>query len=376
LPVQIYLGWFKSKTGFENTMTTSKRVHIMSEILTAIKLIKFYAWEMPFYERIVSIRQTELSLLRKNLIANAVNFMLVFCVPVLCVLFSLLTYWLTGNQVTPVIGFTIVSVYNTLRYPLLMAPLAINSLSDAVTALKRLDEFFAHEEIQEAKRYPLPTDSNVTISIVSVFFLQITLTIELLFCFFNLKKNSTFKWDDKDESSDFSLKNFNFEARKNKVTAVVGDVGSGKSSFLAALLGQMKHINGECKVFGSISYVPQEAWLLNMSLRDNIIFGSDYDEKHYKNVIKVCALQRDLSLMPDGDKTEIGERGINLSGGQRQRISLARCVYKMSDVVLLDDPLSAVDQHVGKHIFNQCIKGILHEKTVIFVTHQLQVRFL
>jgi ABC-type bacteriocin/lantibiotic exporter with double-glycine peptidase domain len=172
------------------------------------------------------------------------------------------------------------------------------------------------------------------------------------------------------------LKNFNFEARKNKVTAVVGDVGSGKSSFLAALLGQMKHINGECKVFGSISYVPQEAWLLNMSLRDNIIFGSDYDEKHYKNVIKVCALQRDLSLMPDGDKTEIGERGINLSGGQRQRISLARCVYKMSDVVLLDDPLSAVDQHVGKHIFNQCIKGILHEKTVIFVTHQLQVRFL
>ena len=170
LPVQIYLGWFKSKTGFENTMTTSKRVHIMSEILTAIKLIKFYAWEMPFYERIVAIRQTELSLLRKNLIANAVNFMLVFCVPVLCVLFSLLTYWLTGNQVTPVIGFTIVSVYNTLRYPLLMAPLAINSLSDAVTALKRLDEFFAHEEIQEAKRYPLPADSNVTITIVSVFF--------------------------------------------------------------------------------------------------------------------------------------------------------------------------------------------------------------
>ena len=166
LPVQIYLGRFKSKTGFDHTMTTSKRVHIMSEILTAIKLIKFYAWEMPFYERIVAIRKVELSLLQKNLIANAVNYMLVFCVPVLCVLFSLLTYWLTGNTITPVIGFTIVSVFNTLRYPLLMAPLAINSLSDAVTALKRLDEFFAHEEIQEAKRYPLPTNSDVTISIV------------------------------------------------------------------------------------------------------------------------------------------------------------------------------------------------------------------
>lgn len=354
LPVQIYLGRFKSKTGFDNTMTTSKRVHIMSEILTAIKLIKFYAWEMPFYERIVAIRKLELTLLRRNLIANAFNFMLVFCVPPLCILLSLLTYWQTGYVITSVLGFTIVSVYNTLRYPLLMAPLAINSYSDAVTALKRLDEFFAHEEIQEAKRYPFPKDNDVVISI----------------------KDSTFKWDDKDETSDFSLKNFNFIAKKNKVVAVVGDVGSGKSSFLAALLGQMKQISGECKVYGSISYVPQEAWLLNMSLRENIIFGSEYNEKHYKNVIKVCALERDLSLMPDGDRTEIGERGINLSGGQRQRISLARCVYKMSDVVLLDDPLSAVDQQVGKHIFNQCIKGIFQEKTVIFVTHQLQVSFV
>ncbi len=335
-------------------MTTSKRVHIMSEILTAIKLIKFYAWEMPFYERIVAIRKLELTLLRRNLIANAFNFMLVFCIPVLCVLLSLLTYWQSGYVITAVLGFTIVSVYNTLRYPLLMAPLAINSYSDSVTALKRLDEFFAHEEIQEAKRYPLAKDNDVAISI----------------------RDSTFKWDDKDETSDFSLKNFNFIAKKNKVVAVVGDVGSGKSSFLAALLGQMKQINGECKVYGSISYVPQEAWLLNMSLRENIIFGSEYNEKHYKNVIKVCALERDLSLMPDGDRTEIGERGINLSGGQRQRISLARCVYKMSDVVLLDDPLSAVDQQVGKHIFNQCIKGIFQEKTVIFVTHQLQVSFI
>jgi len=142
----------------------------MSEILTAIKLIKFYAWEKPFYERIVEIRKKELHLLRNNLIANAFNFMLVFCVPVLCALFSFLMFWLSGNTVTPVLGFTIVSVYNTLRYPLLMAPLAINSLSDAVSALKRLDEFFAHEEIAEAKRYPLPTDSDVTILIVCLYF--------------------------------------------------------------------------------------------------------------------------------------------------------------------------------------------------------------
>ena len=169
------------------------------------------------------------------------------------------------------------------------------------------------------------------------------------------------------------MKNLNFETRKSRLTAVVGDVGSGKSSFLAALLGQMTHIHGECKVYGSISYVPQEAWLLNMNLRDNITFGTDYDDKYYNNVIKVCALEHDLKLMPDGDRTEIGERGINLSGGQRQRVSLARSIYKASDIVLLDDPLSAVDQHVGKHIFTKCIKGALKDKTVIFVTHQLQV---
>ena len=129
LPVQIYLGRLKSQIGFENTMTTSRRVHIMSEILTAIKLIKFYAWELPFYDRVTEIRKRELDLLKKNLIANSVNFMFVFCVPVLVALFALLTYWLTGNTMTPVVGFTVVSVFNTLRYPLLMSPLAINSAS-------------------------------------------------------------------------------------------------------------------------------------------------------------------------------------------------------------------------------------------------------
>jgi ABC-type bacteriocin/lantibiotic exporter with double-glycine peptidase domain len=143
----------------------------------------------------------------------------------------------------------------------------------------------------------------------------------------------------KNESSDFELSKISFTAKKGKLTAIVGDVGSGKSSLLAALLGQMVRTEGDLKVLGSIGYVPQEAWLLNMSLRDNIIFGSPYDEKRYKDVIRVCALKRDLDLMPNGDQTEIGERGINLSGGQRQRISLARCVYKLSDVILLDDPL-------------------------------------
>ncbi len=190
MPLQVYLARIKSRIGFENTNVTSKRVHIMSEILTAIKLIKFYAWEQPFDERIQEIRRTELNLLKKNLYANAINFCIVFCVPVIVALLSLLLYWKTGNAIGPVIGFTIVSVFNTLRYPLFMLPLAINSMSgtqlmpilasprlvqliefhfkDARTALKRLDEFFSHEEIEPCVRLPSPTHTDETICVVSV----------------------------------------------------------------------------------------------------------------------------------------------------------------------------------------------------------------
>ena len=157
---------------------------------------------------------------------------------------------------------------------------------------------------------------------------------------FNVQKEATFRSDLRGEC--FALNNLSFTARKGTLTAIVGDVGSGKSSLLAALLGQTVQVDGFCRVMGSIGFVPQEAWLLNMSLRENIIFGSPFDQEKYNQVIKVCALKRDLMLMANGDQTEIGERGINLSGGQRQRISLARCVYKMSDVILLDDPLRSV----------------------------------
>jgi ATP-binding cassette subfamily C (CFTR/MRP) protein 1 len=161
----------------------------------------------------------------------------------------------------------------------------------------------------------------------------------LAFLTTKFKDNATFKWNLRGESRIFSLDKIELKARKGELTAIVGNVGSGKSSLLAALLGQMQLIEGSSKICGSISYTPQEAWLLNMTLKENIIFGSEWNEAVYKEVIKVCSLTRDLQLMPDGDRTEIGERGINLSGGQRQRISLARCVYKMADVVLLDDPL-------------------------------------
>lgn len=161
------------------------------------------------------------------------------------------------------------------------------------------------------------------------------------------------------------------KVEKNQCVAVVGSVGSGKSSLLSAYLGEMDRVSGRVNRKGQVAYVPQQAWIQNATLKDNILFSKPFDKKHYDRVVEACALKPDLEMLPAGDQTEIGEKGINLSGGQKQRISLARAVYQNADVYFLDDPLSAVDSHVGKHIFEQVIgpKGILAGKTRVLVTH-------
>ncbi|KAB1274343.1 Multidrug resistance-associated protein 9 [Camelus dromedarius] len=159
---------------------------------------------------------------------------------------------------------------------------------------------------------------------------------------------------------------------KGKVLGICGNVGSGKSSLIAALLGQMQLQQGIVAVSGTLAYVSQQAWIFHGNVRENILFGEKYDHQRYQHTVRVCALQEDLRSLPYGDLTEIGERGLNLSGGQRQRISLARAVYSNHEIYLLDDPLSAVDAHVGKHVFEECIKKALRGKTIVLVTHQLQ----
>lgn len=167
------------------------------------------------------------------------------------------------------------------------------------------------------------------------------------------------------------LKNISIGVDKRKCAAVVGAVGSGKSSLISAFLGEMDKISGRVNTLGKIAYVPQQAWIQNATLQDNILFGRSLDRARYEKVLKACALQADIEILPGGDQTEIGEKGINLSGGQKQRVSLARAVYSDSDVYFLDDPLSAVDSHVGKHIFEEVIgpKGMLAGKTRVLVTH-------
>lgn len=179
-------------------------------------------------------------------------------------------------------------------------------------------------------------------------------------------EKGTFSWGEEP-----TLKDLNISVKTKTLTAVIGSVGAGKSTLLSAMLGETVKITGKVNTYGTIAYVPQQAWIQNATLMDNILFGKPFDKERYHKVINACALKSDFEILPGGDQTEIGEKGINLSGGQKQRISLARSIYADADIYLLDDPLSAVDSHVGKHIFDQVIgpKGLIGNKTRILVTH-------
>ncbi|KAI8586104.1 P-loop containing nucleoside triphosphate hydrolase protein [Geranomyces variabilis] len=351
LPTQMYLGRKISVLNRAQTTVTTSRVHIMSEILTAIKLLKFYNWESPFDEKITKIRAREMSLIRQGMIVKAINFTVVFAIPVFVALTSLGMYVGTDHKLTASISFTVLSVYNTLRYPALMLPLAVRSTAGAMTALTRLNEFLSLAEVVEVVPKLPPPGSNLAVSI----------------------KSSSFKWDGIEAAAPATLTDVNIDIKRGAKVAIIGDVGSGKSSLIAAILGQIRQIEGNViDVYGSTVLMSQEAWLLNVTLRDNILFGKELNRAEYKECIRVAALQRDLTLLIAGDKTEIAERGANLSGGQKQRVSLARTIYADKDIVLLDDSLSAVDQHVGAHIFEECFMKYLAKKTVIVSMNQLQ----
>jgi ABC-type multidrug transport system fused ATPase/permease subunit len=175
------------------------------------------------------------------------------------------------------------------------------------------------------------------------------------------------------EIEPFHLRGIDFAIGRNELVAVIGGVGSGKSSLLAALAGDMRKTNGEVILGASRAFCSQYAWIQNATVKDNILFGKEMDDAWYAKVIEACALQPDLDMLPNGDLTEIGERGITVSGGQKQRLNIARAIYFNSDIILMDDPLSAVDAHVGRHIFDKAINGLLKNKCRILATHQLWV---
>lgn len=264
---------------------------------------------------------------------------------------SVLGFILLGNFISAKTMFTVTAIYAVLR-PIITTvfSLGVTSVAEVNVSVKRIQEFLTLDEQNEVK---LLLNESMTDK-PRVFLDDITA-----------------KWSC--DSLDPTLENITLDVSSNQLVAVIGSVGSGKSSLLNVILKELPIESGSVAINGEISYSSQEPWLFSASIRQNILFGDDnFDEERYKQVIKLCALDSDFKLLPFGDKTLVGEKGKALSGGQKARINLARCIYKKADIYLLDDPLSAVDANVGRHLYEKCIKEFLKDKICILVTHQLQ----
>ncbi|CAO2644872.1 ATP-binding cassette sub-family C member 3 [Lemmus lemmus] len=320
----------------------------MNEILSGIKVLKLYAWEPSFLEQVEGIRQGELHLLRKGAYLQAISTFIWVCTPFLVTLITLGVYVCVdeSNVLDAEKAFVSLSLFNILKIPLNMLPQLISGLTQASVSLKRIQDFLNQDELdpQCVERKTISPGYAITVH------------------------DGTFTWA---QDLPPALHSLNIQIPKGSLVAVVGPVGCGKSSLVSALLGEMEKLKGTVSVKGSVAYVPQQAWIQNCTLQENVLFGQPMRPKRYQQALETCALLADLDVLPGGDQTEIGEKGINLSGGQRQRVSLARAVYSDANIFLLDDPLSAVDSHVAKHIFDQVIgpEGVLAGKTRVLVTH-------
>uniref|UniRef100_A0A8C8K6C6 ABC-type glutathione-S-conjugate transporter n=1 Tax=Oncorhynchus tshawytscha TaxID=74940 RepID=A0A8C8K6C6_ONCTS len=320
------------------------RIKLMNEILNGIKILKFYAWEKAFLEQVLGYREKELKALKKSQILysisiasfNSSTFLIAFAMFGVYVLID------DKNVLDAQKVFVSMALINILKTPLSQLPFAMSTTMQAIVSLKRLGKYLCSEELK---------DDNVAKAPLSV-----------------LIDNGTFSWT---KEGPPCLKRINVRVPQGSLVAVVGHVGSGKSSLLSAMLGETEKRSGSVSIKGSVAYVPQQAWIQNATVQDNVMFGREKQKTWYQRVLDACALLPDLEILPAGDSTEIGEKGLNLSGGQKQRVSLARAVYRKADVYLLDDPLSAVDAHVGQHIFDKVIgpKGVLRDKTRVLVTH-------
>ncbi|GJJ75953.1 hypothetical protein EMPS_08311 [Entomortierella parvispora] len=390
-PVQ---GWAMSKLGpirKRASEYTDSRIKLTSEILQGIKVIKFFAWEASFLQKLSDIRRNELKNVGKLLYIRGAVAATSASLPVFASALSFVLYASLGNELKSSVVFPALAFFTVLRVPLMVLPSAYTATVDSYVAMKRIQTFLLSEETATIP----PPDPNHEFALSM--------------------KNASFKWEHlspetdepvstttapsdhsvlQDDSGDSGssddatvmsqqqdqdidpvsyLHRLNVQIPRGSLVAVVGPVGSGKSSLLQAMIGNMTMTEGEIVRGTNISYASQTAWIQNATIRDNILFDTPYDKERYEEVIRSCALEQDLALFPFGDQTEIGERGVNLSGGQKARLSLARTVYFRAGMVILDDPLSAVDAHVGKRLWEDCVLKTLKDRTRVMATHQLHV---
>lgn len=349
VPLQSLMGRWFVKYRRQTTVVTDKRVRIISEVISAMRLIKFYCWEIPFAALIGRIREDEVAKTKKTYFLKATNSALSFVGSNIIIFASLVTYVKMGNTLEPETVYMIISLFNGIRMVVTNNFSAgIATGAEALVAANRVQKLLLISEKSTSGRMTNASIPRGCIKCVDY----------------------SGKWHDQLEET--SLQKISYDVEPGSLVMVVGSVGAGKTCLLWSLLGEIHHTSGMIKMNGNTSYSAQESWCFGGTIRQNILLTNAYDEYKYRQVIKVCNLERDFTLFAQGDLTQVGEKGYTLSGGQKARVALARAVYHDADYYILDDVLSAVDPKVARNIFEKCIKEHLKNKTVILVTHQLQ----
>ncbi|KAH3916024.1 hypothetical protein HBH56_067840 [Parastagonospora nodorum] len=379
---------------------TDQRVGLTQEILQGVRFVKYFGWETSFLQRIQSIRKKEIKAIQVLLTIRNAILAVGMSMPVFASMVSFITYSQVNKGLEPARIFSSLALFNSMRIPLNFLPLVIGQVIDANASVKRIQEFLLAEEAEETATWDYNAKDAVTIKKADFTWERHPTqdsedTVSGPGGAAGKKPTKQEKKDTKrasaqsakessgattpsdttaiEEEKPFEIKNIDLSFGRNELVAIIGSVGSGKSSLLAALAGDMRKTSGEVVIGASRAFCPQYAWIQNASVRENIIFGKPFDQAWYDEVVDACALRADVDMLPAGDKTEIGERGITVSGGQKQRMNIARAIYFNADIILMDDPLSAVDAHVGRHIMDNAICGLLKDKCRILATHQLHV---
>ncbi|GFS61777.1 ATP-binding cassette sub-family C member 8 [Trichonephila inaurata madagascariensis] len=404
VPVQYYICTLLSKIQSKALDVSDERLKKTTELLQGIKLLKLYGWDRLYANFVQNVREKELKILRSDAICVAFN---TFITQTSSIIVTLVTFSLfsklEGKPLMPADVFTGLALFNQLTVPLYIIPFVIPMVINAVVSTRRLVDFLMLPEVDlslpwrddsdtpDARVEFVPDSGSVLLhvkenSFDSKGYLSGSEEGDGVFLpeFYNYPpveentlvsiKKGYFSYDTAYTIP--SLRDINVQIPAGKLTIIVGNIGSGKSSLLSAILGELNVISGSINWNSSplVAYVPQKPWLMNATLKENILFGQPYDGRRYHQVTQACALQPDIDLLPARDMTEIGERGLNLSGGQKQRIALARAFYSPARLIILDDPLSALDAHVGAYVFEHGIKTLLlrRQRTVILVTHKLE----
>ncbi|KAJ7800822.1 P-loop containing nucleoside triphosphate hydrolase protein [Mycena olivaceomarginata] len=360
------------------------RVWLSNEVLQSIRLIKYYAWGGFYMHQIGALREREIATVRTASIARAALFALMTLIPVLASILSFITYALSRHELNIAIIFSSLQFLNIIRMPLVFIPFVLSALSDAMVSFARIGAFLTAEELTDP--YAIDLERENAVDVDASFAWETAGEWE---GGGGLKKGKAKGKNGKmggelpttndktasgtttprEEEKPFELRDLKFSVPKGAFVAIVGKVGSGKSSILQGLIGEMRRTAGTVVFGGTMSYVPQTTWIRNATLRQNIIFGQEESEKSSVHATR-SAISK--SCLTERKPRQVGERGINVSGGQKARISLARAAYSDTDIILLDDPLSAVDSFVGKAILEDCIlRGPLADRTRMLVTHGL-----